>query len=852
MKRLLICCLALFIMSSLHAQTKATIGKRLSRELSQLPAGQAIPVLVYFKDKGTLPPSALTDPRAFVSERSLKRRLKVRSADNLIDEKDFPLERTYVRRVAAQVSGVRHELKWFNALSVMATGAEIQALRGLPFVRAIEIVGAWKRNFTDEVVIPQKETAAVRQPAGVYDLDYGASFGQLNQISVPSVHRLGIYGQGVVVGVFDNGFRLPNHEAFASMKIIATHDFVDHKVSVVPNNPSTGFGAHGVATLSTIGGYKPGSLIGPAFGAEFILARTENDSSETPVEEDNWAKAIEWADSIGVDVTSTSLGYLGYDPPYTSWTWQDMNGNTTLITKAADRAVGLGIVVVNSAGNSGYNATQNTLIAPADGDSVITAGAVDISGARASFSSVGPTFDGRTKPDIMADGVGVWVASATNPTAYGGASGTSFSCPLSAGVAALIVCANPKLTPIQVREAMRQTASNHVSPNNTMGWGILNAIAAVQYAGIAAHISGVVFHDINGNGLKEAGEPFINGRKVVLTGSAQESTVTNSHGKYRFDSLSFGTYSVDVPVVSGWIRTIPGAPPDTVVIDSFSTSNAGRDFGLFQLGTVRGSLFNDLNVSGARDSGEPGMPQWTVKLTGPVTLSAVTDSLGGFTFTGILPGTYTLAESVKADWGQSLPPGNANYSITVTSGLDSSGLVFGNYFSTIHYQVKGRWSLISLPLKTADSMKNVIYPTAVSEAFIYDSGYKISNILHPGRGFWLKFPADEDIPIVGQPLTSDTVTLHERWNIVGSIYSPVPVKDIVEIPDSNIVSPYYGFDTAYYVADTLKPHHGYWVKANAQGKLILAGPALRGGSGPPTDHSGLKSEEPLPKPLRKR
>jgi hypothetical protein len=125
--------------------------------------------------------------------------------------------------------------------------------------------------------------------------------------------------------------RLPDHEAFDSLNILATYDFIDHKVSVVPEQPDPGFGAYG--GYLPIGGYKPGTLIGPAFGACYILARTENDSSETPIEEDNWAAAIEWADSIGVDVTSTSLGYFTYGPPYTSWTWEDMDGNTTVITR---------------------------------------------------------------------------------------------------------------------------------------------------------------------------------------------------------------------------------------------------------------------------------------------------------------------------------------------------------------------------------------------------------------------------------------------------------------------------------------------------------------------------------------
>ena len=168
-------------------------------------------------------------------------------------------------------------------------------------------------------------------------------------------------------------------KSFSTMNIIAAYDFVNNDPNV-GNEGDMGEGSHGTATLSIIGGFKEGQLIGPAYGANFILAKTENTDSETPVEEDNWIAAVEWADSIGVDVTSTSLSYLDYDSPYTSYTWQDMDGNTALITIAADLAAGKGIVVVNSAGNSGLNTSHNTLGAPADGDSVFTIGAVTSSG----------------------------------------------------------------------------------------------------------------------------------------------------------------------------------------------------------------------------------------------------------------------------------------------------------------------------------------------------------------------------------------------------------------------------------------------------------------------------------------
>ena len=210
-----------------------------------------------------------------------------------------------------------------------------------------------------------------------------------------------------------------------------------------------------------------------------MLARTEDAVTETPIEEDNWIAAMEWADSIGVDVTSTSLGYIDFDSPFTSYTWEDMDGNTAAITIAADYAVSLGITVVNSAGNEGGNSTHNTLGAPSDGDSVIAVGAVTSSGIRASFSSVGPTVDGRIKPDVMAMGSNNYYAS-TSGNGYWNGSGTSFSCPLVAGVCALLLQKNPALTPMEVLQLLRSTATQSNNPNNEYGWGIINALSAIN------------------------------------------------------------------------------------------------------------------------------------------------------------------------------------------------------------------------------------------------------------------------------------------------------------------------------------------------------------------------------------
>jgi subtilisin family serine protease len=229
-----------------------------------------------------------------------------------------------------------------------------------------------------------------------------------------------------------------------------------------------------------IGGFQPGRLIGPAFAATFLQAKTEDTTSETPVEEDNWAAAAQWAEARGADVISSSLGYLIFDAPHRSYTFSDMNGQTAVSTRAADAAAARGVVVVNSAGNGGFNSEHNTLGEPSDGRRVIAVGAVDVRGNRTSFSSVGPTADGRVKPDVMAQGADVFAAVPFSSSLYFPVDGTSFSCPLTAGVAALLVQARPDAGVDRIADALRLTASRAGSPDNQQGHGIIDALAAVQ------------------------------------------------------------------------------------------------------------------------------------------------------------------------------------------------------------------------------------------------------------------------------------------------------------------------------------------------------------------------------------
>jgi len=440
-------------------------------------------VWVFFKDKGNETQNYFQKPSTVVSEKSLKRRSKVLSQDKLLTQTDLPVNQNYIDQLNSLGFQVKQKTKWFNGVSGWASKDEIALFANLPFVKQLDIVYKFKKdNFEEETQndIPEEPNQNLSKPEGTHSLNYGQSFTQLNQITVPQVHDLGYTGAGVTICMMDAGFDLwTTHQAFNSMNVIATWDFVNNDPDV-ENGNDMGEGSHGCATLSLIGGFYEGQLIGPAFGADFILAKTENTDSETPVEEDNWLAAMEWADSIGVDVTSTSLGYIDFDPPYQSYSWMDMDGNTCRITNSADYAVSLGIFVVNSAGNEGYNATHNTLGAPADGDSVIAAGAVTSSGNRSSFSSVGPTVDGRIKPDLMALGSNNYHACNWNNTCYGNGSGTSYSCPLIAGAAALLLQVNPGLTPMQLAAVMKNTASLSNTPNNLMGWGIINTYAALQ------------------------------------------------------------------------------------------------------------------------------------------------------------------------------------------------------------------------------------------------------------------------------------------------------------------------------------------------------------------------------------
>ena len=439
-------------------------------------------VYVYLKDKGPDALSKLSNPLNLVTQRSINRRLKVKSPDKVVGFVDIPVYQEYVNELSLGVNKVRNQLKWLNAVSVELNRQQLDRVDAMNFVKKIELVESYKRipePKSDYAPLPQNNDNVLTDT-----LDYGLSFTQVNQIKVNLVHDQGIYGQGILLASLDNGFRNQTHPCFTNpanpIQIVSQYDFQLHLPGAYRTEAT-----HGTTTISCIGAYAPGSLIGTAFKCKFLVARTEVDSFERPIEMDNWVAAAQWADSLGADVITSSLGYLDFDSPYPGYTWQDMSGNTLPVTIGADIAVHNGITVFNSAGNEGSNSSHNTLIGPADGDSVITLGAVNSSGIRSSFSSIGPTTDNppRIKPDVMAMGSGVQTANGSNMGySNGHSSGTSYSCPLAAGVGALILSANKSLTPLQVRGILRKFASQSNSPDNYMGWGIIDAQQSVDSA----------------------------------------------------------------------------------------------------------------------------------------------------------------------------------------------------------------------------------------------------------------------------------------------------------------------------------------------------------------------------------
>jgi len=428
---------------------------------------------VKFKDKNNSPYS-IENPSEFLSQRSIERRTKQGIS---ITTNDLPVSPDYLKQIKDVGASVNFQLKWFNGAVVTITNSnQLVAIQGLSFVSGTERIYQSGAKGSELEVDVQDTKPSNRNKQTTDELNYGNSSTQIKMMNGHILHNNGFMGEGIQIAVLDAGFlNVDTHPAFDSLRtkgrILGTRDFVNPNSNIYEEH------YHGMMVLSTLGGYIDGQLIGTAPHAKYWLIRTENADIEQIYEEYCWAAGAEFADSVGVDIINTSLGYTTFDVTTQNHRYIDLNGTSTPITKAANYASSTGIIVVVSAGNDGDSAWYY-ISAPADSPNVLTVGAVDAAREKASFSSFGPTYDGRIKPDVCAMGQSAIVANTTG--VIGTANGTSFSSPIMAGMVACLWECKPNLKASEIIQLVKTSGSQFQSPNNSIGYGIPDFAAATK------------------------------------------------------------------------------------------------------------------------------------------------------------------------------------------------------------------------------------------------------------------------------------------------------------------------------------------------------------------------------------
>lgn len=429
------------------------------------------------------------------------------------DELDLEPWSGYVEQVAAAAvcRSIRTESKFLNAVSINAADGNLEEILVLPFVDHVQPVSS--SNFR----MPE-----FREYTGN---SAGVTAFQLEQIELDELHARGWTGRGVVIGVLDSGFNLV-HAVFQDIDVIQMYDFVDDDPD--PSQQPDDYPAqsdHGTAVLSILGGYVEDAFCGGVPDASFILAKTEDISDEYQAEEDYWVQGLEWIELGGGELVNSSLAYIDW------YTYSDLDGNTAVTTIAADAAASRGMVVFNAIGNSGHE--PGSLLAPSDGDSVFAVGAVDSDGNVTQFSSRGPTYDGRIKPDASAMGQDVSLAFA-GTSVYSRGNGSSFAAPLVSSAAGALNGAHPEWSMIEIMEILRLTSSQKEIPDNSKGYGIVNAYAALKYRSV----TGSVRYSLSGGYIPEYPLALIMGDSMYLI-------ETNQSGWFAFCPGELGEYSIN-------------------------------------------------------------------------------------------------------------------------------------------------------------------------------------------------------------------------------------------------------------------------------------------------------------------
>ena len=417
---------------------------------------------ISLKDKAATDYS-LQKPEMYLSKKSIERR-KRQGLE--IDSTDLPVCKKYVDAIRKKGVHVLVTGKWDNFVTVSCNDSMLIAeIAGLPFVRSTERVwrGVAKRA--------SERDSLINKPLRTDSL-YGPAITQIQMSHADRLHEAGFKGQGMTIAVIDAGFHnVDKIEAMKNINILGTRDFVNPEADIYAES------SHGMSVLSCMAMNQPNVMIGTAPEASYWLLRSEDEYSENLVEQDYWAAAIEFADSVGVDLVNTSLGYYSFDDPTKNYRYRDLNGHYALMSREAAKAADKGIVVVCSAGNSGSGSWKK-ITPPGDAENVITVGAVNKYGVLAPFSSVGNTADGRVKPDVVAVGLGSDVMGTDGNLRH--ANGTSFSSPIMCGMVACLWQACPELTAKEIIELVRRSGDRAVFPDNIYGYGIPDLWKAYQ------------------------------------------------------------------------------------------------------------------------------------------------------------------------------------------------------------------------------------------------------------------------------------------------------------------------------------------------------------------------------------
>ncbi|MCB2194971.1 MAG: S8 family serine peptidase [Bacteroidetes bacterium] len=409
-------------------------------------------------------PYSLDKPEEFLSPEAILRREK---QEIEIRNNDLPISKYYTDSLNKLGLQILNQSKWLNSVVVYTLDTElIDTIRRYGFIKSKQKI---EKNLTPKTAIGfglNAEYLVTKNQDNALDYGYGTT--QIAMINGHVLHQNGYKGQGMTIAVIDGGFyKVDELPAFDSLwtnsQILGTRDFVDGDYNVYHGSD------HGMKVLSTMASNIPGELIGTAPKANYWLLRSEYTPTENSIEEDNWVAAAEFADSVGCDIITSSLGYSEFDDPQQNYSYSDMDGNTTVVTRAADIAASKGILVLNSAGNAGDDEWKY-ITAPADGDSVLTVGAVDEYAQYVYFSGLGPTSDGRIKPNVSALGYQTSVQGVNGAITI--ANGTSFSTPIIAGMAACLWQSVPDLTNMEIIQRIEESAHQYSTPDYYLGYGI--------------------------------------------------------------------------------------------------------------------------------------------------------------------------------------------------------------------------------------------------------------------------------------------------------------------------------------------------------------------------------------------